>query len=92
MNIVRSDLELLGPIFSDDDVRIITADIQGAIAQIKALIRVAVSEKVSPAGLARRAGLHRNALYGCDAPDWNPKSDTLEKLEAILRNCEAGKP
>lgn len=35
------------------------------------------------------AGLHRNSLYGCDAENWNPKADTLEKLWPHLRELEA---
>jgi DNA-binding phage protein len=54
------------------------------ITEIKARVRQAVAESKSPAALAKRAGLHRNSLYGCEAEDWNPKSDTLEKLWPIV--------
>ncbi len=50
------------------------------ITEIKARIRRAIADGQRPAALAKRAGLHRNALYGCEAEGWNPKSDTLEKL------------
>jgi len=59
---------------------------QNNIAHIKARVRAAIAEGQSAPSLARRAGLHRNALYGCDSPDWNPKSDTLEKLDLLLQS------
>jgi len=52
--------------------------------RIRQAIAKAVAEGKTPAGLAREIGLHRNALYGCDDPDWDPKSSTLEKLERHL--------
>lgn len=40
------------------------------------------------ATLAKRAGLHPNALRDLDSPDWKPRLDTIEKLEKVL--AEAG--
>lgn len=45
---------------------------------------------VTPAGLARKAGLHRNTLYGADKDDWNPTADVLTKLEPHIASIEAG--
>jgi len=45
---------------------------------------------VTAAGLARSAGLHRNTLYGADAPDWNPTADVLKKLEPQIALIECG--
>ena len=45
---------------------------------------------VTPAGLARKAGLHRNTLYGADKPDWNPTAEVLVKLEPHIEAIEAG--
>lgn len=41
-------------------------------------------EGMSRAELARRAGLHENALRDIDASSWRPRPDTLSKLEAII--------
>lgn len=45
---------------------------------------------VTPAGLARKAGLHRNTLYGADKPDWNPTAEVLVKLEPHVEAIERG--
>lgn len=50
------------------------------ITQTKARVRLAIEQGHTPGSLARLAGLHRNSLYGCDDPGWNPKAETLEKL------------
>lgn len=49
------------------------------ITDAKERVRKAL-ENETPAALARRAGLHRNALYGATDPGWDPKVSTLEKL------------
>lgn len=54
-----------------------------SIDTLKARVRKAL-ENETPAALARRAGLHRNALYGAQDPGWNPKASTLEQLEPHL--------
>lgn len=54
------------------------------IDQIIARVRKAIEAGETHGSLARKAGLHRNALYGFDQADWNPKADTLRKLEQIL--------
>lgn len=45
---------------------------------------------VTPAGLAKRAGLHRNTLYGADDPAWNPTAEVLMKLEPHIEAIERG--
>ena len=57
---------------------------ENPISIIKARVRLAISQGERPASLAKRAGLHRNSLYGCDKEDWNPSSLTLEKLLPFL--------
>jgi 3,4-dihydroxy 2-butanone 4-phosphate synthase/GTP cyclohydrolase II len=39
---------------------------------------------VTAAGLARKAGLHPNTLYGADKDGWNPNARTLIALEPHL--------
>lgn len=54
-------------------------------------VRAALKQDgVTPAGLARKAGLHRNTLYGADKDDWNPTADVLTKLEPHVVAIEAG--
>lgn len=54
-------------------------------------VRAALGHKgVTAAGLAKRAGLHRNTLYGADSPDWNPTADVLKKLEPHVMAIESG--
>lgn len=43
---------------------------------------------VTAAGLAKRAGLHRNTLYGADRADWNPTAEILCKLEPHIEAIE----
>lgn len=47
-------------------------------------------EGVTAAGLAKKAGLHRNTLYGAERPDWNPTADVLKKLEPQVEAIERG--
>src|SRR4029078_7533631 len=46
--------------------------------------------EVSPAGLARAAGLHPNSLRKLGNPDWNPTADTLGRLEKLIQRGTAG--
>lgn len=43
---------------------------------------------VTPAGLARKAGLHRNTLYGAELETWNPTADVLKALEPHIEDIE----
>lgn len=54
------------------------------ITQIINRVRLALSEGETHYGLAKKAGLHRNTLYGCERDDWNPTVQTLLKLEPHL--------
>jgi len=45
---------------------------------------------VTPAGLAKKAGLHRNTLYGSDRGDWNPTAAVLTALEPHIEAIERG--
>ena len=45
---------------------------------------------VTAAGLAKKAGLHRNTLYGAEKADWNPTADVLKKLEPHVMAIENG--
>jgi lambda repressor-like predicted transcriptional regulator len=54
-------------------------------------IRAALKrEGVTPGGLARKAGLHRNTLYGVDRDDWNPTAAVLKALEPEIAAIEDG--
>lgn len=44
----------------------------------------AKAQKIKPATLARLAGLHANALRGLHDDDWNPRADTLQKVEEAI--------
>lgn len=57
------------------------------IERIRAALR---QPGVTPAGLAKKAGLHRNTLYGAEKPDWNPTADILRKLEPHIEAIESG--
>jgi lambda repressor-like predicted transcriptional regulator len=46
---------------------------------------------VTAAGLAKRAGLHRNTLYGAEAQGWNPTAAVLTALEPHIEAIEAGR-
>lgn len=48
-------------------------------------------EGVTHAGLARKAGLHRNTLYGVERDDWNPTATVLKALEPHVLEIEAGR-
>jgi ribosome-binding protein aMBF1 (putative translation factor) len=41
--------------------------------------------------LAEEAGLGINALRNVFTPDFNPKADTLRKLEPVIRRVEAAR-
>jgi lambda repressor-like predicted transcriptional regulator len=45
---------------------------------------------VTAAGLAKRAGLHRNTLYGAGAQGWNPTAAVLTALEPHIEAIERG--
>lgn len=45
---------------------------------------------VTAAGLAKRAGLHRNTLYGAERGDWNPTAAILTALEPHVEAIERG--
>lgn len=51
------------------------------IDRVRAIVE---SGKLTRAGLARAAGLHANTLRDCTQPDWNPTSETLNKLNRFL--------
>lgn len=54
-------------------------------------IRAALKrDGVTPGGLARKAGLHRNTLYGVDRDDWNPTAAVLMALEPQIDLIERG--
>jgi transcriptional regulator with XRE-family HTH domain len=54
-------------------------------------VREALKHKgVTAAGLAKKAGLHRNTLYGAERDDWNPTATVLKALEAHVIAIEAG--
>lgn len=54
------------------------------ITEIRARVREALKHGETPYGLAKKAGLHRNTLYGCEAEGWNPTLETLSKLAPHL--------
>jgi ribosome-binding protein aMBF1 (putative translation factor) len=54
-------------------------------------VRTALQQDgVTAAGLAKKAGLHRNTLYGADRDDWNPTAQVLTKLEPLVEAIERG--
>jgi lambda repressor-like predicted transcriptional regulator len=54
-------------------------------------VRAALKQDgVSPAGLAKKAGLHRNTLYGADKDEWNPTATILKALEPHIVSIESG--
>ena len=57
------------------------------IERVRAALR---KDGVTAGGLAKKAGLHRNTLYGADKPDWNPTADVLKKLEPHIIAIEQG--
>lgn len=54
------------------------------LSNIPERVRHALKHGETPASLAKKAGLHRNTLYGCEAEGWNPTLDTLTKLAPHL--------
>lgn len=81
--LLRAPIDMLDGM-SIEEFRAGISQIENSITRLLMRIRLAVAEGESPASFARKAGLHRNAIYGCQRPDWNPKADTLRKLEQIL--------
>lgn len=57
------------------------------ISDIPARVRYALKQGETPASLAKKAGLHRNTLYGCEREGWNPTLDTLLKLAPHLSDA-----
>lgn len=57
------------------------------IERIRAALR---QPGVTPSGLARKAGLHRNTLYGADRDGWNPTAAVLTALEPHIESIERG--
>lgn len=54
-------------------------------------VRAALKHKgVTAAGLAKKAGLHRNTLYGADKESWNPTATVLKALEPHIELIEQG--
>jgi transcriptional regulator with XRE-family HTH domain len=54
-------------------------------------VREALKHKgVTAAGLAKKAGLHRNTLYGAERDDWNPTATVLRALEPHILAIETG--
>jgi hypothetical protein len=67
------------------------AFVRAMITDILERVRAALKKDgVTAAGLSRRAGLHRNTLYGADAPNWNPTADVLKRLEPHIEAIERG--
>lgn len=54
------------------------------ITDIPQRVRIALQQGETPSSLARKAGLHRNTLYGCEREGWNPTLETLTKLAPHL--------
>ena len=54
------------------------------IIDIQARLKRAVDGGETPYSLAKKAGLHRNTLYGWDSKGWNPTLATVEKLAPYL--------
>lgn len=48
----------------------------------------AEAAKIAPATMAREAGLGINTLRGIHSEDWNPRVETLRKLEQYLERRE----
>ena len=42
------------------------------------------AHKLSVSGFGVKAGLSPDALRYMDSPDWNPRAETLRKLEALI--------
>jgi len=41
--------------------------------------------------LAETAKVHRNTLLGVSSEDWNPRADTLRKLESAVKRLQKAK-
>lgn len=55
------------------------------IAEQKRRVQAAIrSEAVTRSDLAREAGLRKSVMTGVMREDWNPSSDTLERLVEAL--------
>lgn len=53
-------------------------------------VRDAIERRgITKAELARRAGLHKNTLAGCEVPSWSPRWLTLEALCAAVDEIAA---
>lgn len=64
---------------------------RGMVTDFIERIRNALQQPgVTAAGLARKAGLHRNTLYGADREGWNPTANILTKLEPHIEAIERG--
>jgi lambda repressor-like predicted transcriptional regulator len=57
------------------------------IERVRAALR---QPGVTAAGLAKRAGLHRNTLYGAEAEGWNPTASVLKAIEPHIEAIERG--
>lgn len=57
------------------------------IERVRAALK---KDGVTAAGLAKRAGLHRNTLYGADSLGWNPTAAVLTALEPHIEAIERG--
>jgi ribosome-binding protein aMBF1 (putative translation factor) len=67
------------------------AFVGGMVTDFIERVRAALKQHgVSPAGLAKKAGLHRNTLYGADRDDWNPTAHVLTSLEPHIEAIERG--
>jgi hypothetical protein len=55
------------------------------IERVRAVLR---RDGVTPGGLARKAGLHKNTLYGADRDGWNPTLAVLRALEPVVAEIE----
>lgn len=57
------------------------------IRRVQAAIK---RDGVTAAGLAKKAGLHRNTLYGAEKDEWNPTAHVLKALEPHIEAIERG--
>jgi 3,4-dihydroxy 2-butanone 4-phosphate synthase / GTP cyclohydrolase II len=55
--------------------------IEESINKIRAYVN---SNGLTKSGLSKLAGLSKNALHNFDREDWNPRADTLRKLENLI--------
>lgn len=61
------------------------------VTDIMERVRAALKQPgVTAAGLARKAGLHRNSLYSAERDDWNPTATVLKALEPHIEAIERG--